>query len=84
MTKTITGPAMDQYFTDILLRALRSPFRIKSDYARKHLAGILTMGQLGYLTTYDQHDQSFGKVWYITSRGLSQLARRDEIDPFDV
>lgn len=84
MNNTPNGPEMDQHFTSILLRALRTPFRIKSNFARKNLPAVLVLGQLGYLTTYDQHDQSFGKVWYITARGLSQLARRGEVDPLDV
>lgn len=82
MTNT-NGLALDQHFTDILLRAHQQPFKIKSNYARRYLLGILTLGQLGYISTYDQHSNSFGKVWYITARGLSQLARRGEIDPLD-
>ena len=76
-------PITTKQYTDVLLRAYRAPFRHKSNFARKHNLSVLIMGQLGYISTFDPHTREFGTVWYITSRGLSQLVREGLLDPFD-
>lgn len=58
---------------DILIHALRCPFRAKSNYAREHLTDILRLVEHGLLTTYDPAEQEFGGTFYVTDTGATAV-----------
>lgn len=62
----------------VLDRAWRSPFKLKSNFARKAAVYVATSASLGYLSNQIDQD-TFGSVWNITPLGIDFLGELDEI-----
>lgn len=62
----------------VLDRANRTPFKLKSNFARKAAVYVATSASLGYISNQIDHD-TFGSNWTITALGADFLGELDEI-----
>ena len=62
----------------VLDRAWRSPFKLKSNFARQASIYVATSASLGYITNQTDHDR-FGQFWTISPMGIDFLGELDEI-----
>jgi hypothetical protein len=58
--------------TEILLRAWKTPFRTKSDFAREY-AELIAMAASDGLITTKIATGMYGRDWLITAKGLEKL-----------
>jgi len=65
-------------FFIVLDRAWRSPFKLKSNFARKAAVYVATSASLGYLSNQIDYD-TFGSTWNITPLGVDFIGELDEI-----
>lgn len=61
-----------QTLTDVLRRAWRKPFKLKSDYARDNAHFIAMAASDGFITTRIAAGL-YGHVWHITPKGIGHL-----------
>ena len=73
MTASIARP-LD--LTATLSAAWRGGFSVKSNFAREHAQSIAAAACLGLITTRSlPRGYAFGRTWWITTKGLSQLSK---------
>lgn len=58
-------------------RAMTSPFRVQSDFARENAAVVAQAASLGYITTR-RPDGTFGRDWLVSRQGGSFLEEKQE------
>jgi hypothetical protein len=62
----------------VLDRSWRSPFKLKSNFARHAAIYVATSASLGYITNQVDHE-TFGSTWNISPAGADFLGELDEI-----
>lgn len=62
---------------DVLDRALKASFSVKSDFARSNAATVAACASEGYLTTREAAGL-FTRQWMITSEGVTHWGRMKE------
>ena len=63
----------------VLEQAWLSTFTTKSDFARAHADGVATASSLGLITTQTD-ENTFGRLWVITPKGLMKLWEMKGLD----
>ncbi len=58
-------------------RAMTSPFRVQSDFARENAATVAQAASLGYITTR-RPDGTFGRDWLVSRAGGSFLEQEQQ------